>query len=215
MQNYVREFNKFTPRKIKAVYPITAIPMHRTLCQDLLFDLSSRSVSVGSFTFSNAYFYDFYKISDGVHWSNIFVLDGVGVLHKSVGTNQPLVRDRALYSFLYLDTGKAELFARALVTNPWLNDLCKQPLRLMSERVNAVMGSIKEIWNKEIYTPILEQVDSGFTPRGVWGIDYMFMWKTHVSTVNTHVNENLSLITLDEYIKYFSLVEEGAEVCHS
>lgn len=208
MQNYAMEFKKFSAREIKSSYPITAISMHRTLCQDLLFDLSSRTVSVDSFTFSSAYFYDFYKIREGVVWDNIFVLDGVSILHKSTGTSQPLIRDRALYSFLYTDISKPELFARALVTNPWLNDLCKQPFRLLSERVVSIMKNINSLAWGTIYSAIVDHLDSGFTPRGVWGMDYMFMWKGYHLTARKEIAPGVTLITLEEYIESFNTANQ-------
>lgn len=198
------EFKKFSARGVKANFPITAIRMHKTLCQDILFDLSSSLQEVGSYKFSRAYFYDFYKILDGVHYDNVYVLDGVELLHRYANTDKPLVKDRALYSFLYLAEDKTSTFAEAILTNPWLNNLCNRPLRLLSERVSVIESVIAQISSSVIYSSVLENLDSGFTPRGVWGLDYMFAWKSFHDEPKVQINDKLMLIPLTEYINTFS-----------
>lgn len=198
------EFKKFSARDIKSTFPITAIRMHKPLCQDVLFDLSSRFTEVESFKFSSAFFYDFYQIRERVAWENIYVLDGVEYLHRQTGTNKPLVRDRALYSFLYLVEDSSSAFAEALATNPWLNDLCNRPLRLLSERVLVVKSAVAQIASSCIYKAVLDDLDSGFTPRGVWGMDYMFMWKSFHIQPNLQINGSLHLVTLTDYVNSFN-----------
>ena len=198
------EFKKFSAREIKSTYPIMAIKMQEVLCQDLLFDLNVNYCEADSFKFSTAFFYDFYKIRDRVSWDNVYVLDGVEFLHRSVNSNKPLVRDRALYKFLYKKQDTASAFVEAIVTNPWLNDLCIRPMRIMSDRVTVINSVVAQFAFNNIQKAIIQDLDSGFTPRGVWGLDYMFMWKTHHDEPVVHVNGEISLIRLDEYIKYFS-----------
>lgn len=198
------EFKKFSARNIKADFPITAIRMHKVLCQDILFDLNSKFTEIDSFKFSSAFFYDFNMISVGVNWDKVFVIDGVEFLHRYSGSTKPLVRDRALYAFLYLPDSNASTFAEAMITNPWLNNLCNRPLRLLSERVSAVKSTISRVSSSIVYNSIVQAKSlQGFTPRGVWGLDYMFMWKSHHLEPELKITETVSLITLADYVKSF------------
>lgn len=198
------EFKKFSAREIKSHFPITAISMHEPLCQDVLFDLNRNFTEIESFKFSSAFFYDFYKIRTGVNWDHIYVLDGVEFLHRQSQSDKPLVKDRALYSFLYLEENSSSEFALALATNPWLNDLCDRPMRLLSERVVAVRNAIARIGSSIVYSAINKHLDSGYTPRGVWGYDYMFMWKNANIEAGLKITEEISLCTLTDYINSFT-----------
>ncbi|MFF2798084.1 hypothetical protein [Lysinibacillus xylanilyticus] len=204
MHNYAMEWRKFSARKIESTYPITAIKMNKILCQDILFNLGSSFTEIESLKFSTAYFYDFHRIRKRVAWENIYVLDGVEFLHRQSGSNKPLIRDRALYSFLYLSEDSTYTFAEAIVTNPWLSDLCNMPLRLMSERVSVIKNMVSQVAFSKIYKAVEEDLDSGFTPRGVWGLDYMFMWKSFHVEPALEINEDLKLIPLLDYVKSFS-----------
>lgn len=203
MKNYVMEFKKFSARDIKANFPITAIRMNKSLCQDILFDLNSKFTEIDSFKFSSAFFYDFNMISVGVSWDKIFVIDGVEFLHRHSRSSKPLVKDRALYAFLYLPDNDNSAFAEAIVTNPWLNDLCSHPLRLLSERVSAVKTTIAQVSSTLVYNAVIQDLGTGFTPRGIWGLDYMFMWKSHHLEPELKITETLSLMTLTEYVNSF------------
>lgn len=203
MEKYVMEFKKFSARDIKAEFPITAIRMNKSLCQDILFDLNSKFTEIDSFKFSSAFFYDFNKISIGVSWDKVFVIDGVDFLHKYSKSSKPLIKDRSLYAFLYLPDNDSSAFAEAIVTNPWLNDLCNQPLRLLSERALAVKATVARVSSTLVYTSVIDSLSPGFTPRGIWGLDYMFMWKSHHLEPEMKITDTLSLVTLTDYVNSF------------
>lgn len=196
------EFQKFLQRPIKFDKPITSFRMNRTLCQDTLFTLAHNKRVVKSFIFTKAFFYDFFDNTTNISFDSLYVLDGVEYLHKRSKSTKPLVRDRALYSFLYLDGDATSAFASAVITNPWLNELSNRRLRYMSERASAIKSEIYRIGSVDIIGAIKEHLDSGFTPRGVWGLDYIFRWK-HNTEPALQVNDDIRLIPLAEYIELF------------
>lgn len=213
MRHYEREFKKFVARDIKSNFPITAIRMERVLCQDILFDLNNKFTATGANRFSGTFFYDFFKITAEVDFNSIYVIDGVKFLHEHSGTGKPLVRDRALYKFLYTTESSNTSYAEALATNPWLNDLSNTPTRLMSEKVFVVRNAVAQLITKEIMSSaIINKLSDKFTPRGVWGYDYMFRWKELWEKPELELTPQVTLIPLAEYVQSFEEVREHAVI---
>lgn len=200
------EFKKFSARSFVSEYPIIAIKSHRTLCQDILFDLTTNFVEKDTLKFSSAYFYDYRQVRAKTDWNTIYVIDGVSYLHQKSGTDKPLVKDRPLYYFLYVANDDVSAFAEALVTNPWLNDLCDRPTQFMSERVAIIRSIIRNVNSRDISGQIIDLLSPSFTPRGIWGLDYMFLWKTPNLPPELQLNESITLIPLSEYIDSFGEV---------
>lgn len=202
MENYAMEFNKFLKRPIKPKKPITSFKMNRTLCQDVLFSLAHDVKSVNSLPFTRAFFYDFFDNTDN-DINYLYVIDGVEYLHRISGTDKPLVRDRALYSFLYLDSNCTRLYASAIETNPWLDGFCSRRLRFMSERAMSIKMEIHRIVKERISYVVRHNLEDGFTPRGVWGLDYIFKWQNLNALPQQQLTEDMKLTPMSEYVSYF------------
>ena len=197
------EYQKFIQRKIKHIRPITSFKMIKTLCQDAIHTIASNDVEFQGMKFSKAFFYDFNNNVQDQYLGDLYILDGVEYLHQLSKSELPLVRDRHLYAFLYLDGDINAAYLNALETNPWLDDLSNRTVRLFSSRASEIKNVIQHINKTKIYTSIKEHVDVGFTPRGVWGLDYVFKWKTPHIPAKVHVTDEITLKPFEEYINYF------------
>lgn len=198
------EFQKFSARTVPTARALSSLKVNRTLCEDLLFSIGESVNIKDSFTFSSAYFLDFNKAAQKVDWDNLYVLDGVKYLHQMTGTKLPLVKNRDLFYFLYADNDSNAAFSKALLSNPWLNDVCIRPTQLMSEKVMCIKDAVSHFNSSTIMKAILGSVSEDFTPRGVWGLDYMFLWKKFNEAAEIKLSDSLTLLHIDDYVNSFS-----------
>lgn len=203
IKRFVMEFQKYSARTVPTVRALSSLKVNKLLCEDLLFSVGEPVNNRESFAFSSAYFLDFNKVTQKVDWGNLYVLDGVKYLHKISGTSLPLVKNRDLFYFLYANNDSNAAFCKALLTNPWLNDICNQPAQFMSEKVFCIKDAVSHFNSSTIMKVILGSVSEDFTPRGVWGLDYMFLWKKFNEEAEITLSESLSLIHIDAYVNSF------------
>lgn len=197
------EYRKFIQRPIKNRKPITSFKMNKILCQDAIYTIATNDVEVQGLKFSKAFFYDFNDNVENQNLDDLYVLDGVAHIHKLSNSNLPLVRDRALYTFLYLEGDLNLAYLNAIATNPWLDDLSNRSLRFMSHRAIEIKNTILRLDKTQLYSNIIDHLDTGFTPRGRWGLDYVFKWKHPHQEPLVQVTPDIRLVPFREYINYF------------
>lgn len=204
MKNYVAEFHKYSSRAIKSNIPITAIGINSLLCQDIWYDLDLNFTKFHSYHFSKGFFYDLTKIRSNTDWSRVYVLDGIKHLHKTSGSTLPLVKDRTLYYLLYSPNVSPKDFIDAVRVNPWLNDIAIHAT-LLENKPGLVQYVAANTTYSKLLNTIIDTVPSTFTPRGAWGLDFMFLLKSNGRTedINLKLEEDIELITLDEYLESF------------
>lgn len=203
MKNYSAEFQKFSSREIKSDVPITSLGINSALCQDVWYDLDLKFMRYNAYHFSKAFFYDLYNIRSNTDWSRIFVLDGVKHLHKVSGSSLPLVKDRTLHYLLYSPDVSTSNFIEAIKVNPWLNDLAKSS-DLLDDKPFAVQRYASGNHYQQLMRDIINEVPKEFTPRGAWGLDFMFLLKANNNPVSSFtIGDGIDVVSLKEYQESF------------
>lgn len=200
---YDMEFKKYSSRTASLTGSLASLRLNKVMCEDLISSIASPLTQIGTLEFSTVYFLDFNKLGEKTDFSRLYVLDGVKYLHEKSGSSFPLIRNRDLFYFLYSDNVNNAIFSKALLTNPWLNELCPIPTQFMSERVRKIKEEITRFNASKLRKTIFDDVSSDYTPRGVWGLDYMFLWKRYDTPPETQLGFGMELVNIDEYVQSF------------
>lgn len=202
MKNYFSELMKYLQREVKYERPLNTCRVNKTLCQDILFKLGQPYVQVGQLKFASKFFYDFNSLTY-VDDSCLFVIDGVEALHKKYGGDYPLVKTRSLYLFLYTNySDETEDYVSALADNPWLDNLSYGYHTRISQRASSVRSTVNHFY-KDIQTDIIMYADvdrDTFTPRGVWGLDFIFSTKPNY--VGSNPDTNVGAFKMKPLVEY-------------